>query len=122
MRARSSGPADQPTLNQIVQHMTKSADVRSGSEGSLGEGVELKGLQSGWLCLCDPTSRRQRDGAGTQGVYDHSLPLAMALSSDGIWLGLLAIGRQSACAAPSIKPTTTSTAFDSDRSQAKRRD
>lgn len=76
---------DLQTLNQIAATLNQAVDVQSALGTSLGQLVELLGLETGWIFLSQPESQNRWHGRGYHLAAYCNLPPALALDNPEAW-------------------------------------
>lgn len=75
------------TLNQIVETLNQTVNVREALDFALTRLIELMGLETGWIFLKDNNSQSRWAGKGYVLAAHHNLPPAMSLSRARAWKG-----------------------------------
>lgn len=75
------------TLNQIVESLNQTVNVRSALDFALTRLIELMGLESGWIFLKDDDAQTRWAGKGYVLAAHHNLPPALGKNRARAWKG-----------------------------------
>jgi sigma-B regulation protein RsbU (phosphoserine phosphatase) len=73
------------TVNHIAETLNRSVDVRSALQTALKQLVELMGLETGWIFICDESKQNRFAGRGFDLIAHHHLPPGLALNVREVW-------------------------------------
>ena len=75
------------TLNAIIETLNQAVEVHQALDFALTRLIELMGLETGWIFLCDPSAQNRWAGKGYVLAAHHNLPEAMKPSRARAWKG-----------------------------------